>query len=177
MMKPTHKLRSLVTKYPNRKSKERTLGRFYASELGQIIKGYKTPDEFFKQRTIDEAGAEMISCGEAFEAQLECILREMGVVFDYNPKKEIKIGEMTLVVKPDFVFKDWVLETKFMFSKSIEKYKFQLEAEFQAFQKPVWLGIFSLPFKITMIPYKQSERRWNNIKEHLKKFHDEVKKI
>ena len=89
--------------------------------------------------------------------------------------RDIKIIEgITIVVKPDFIFPDWILETKYNFSGRYDNYQYQLEAQYRAFNKPVKLGIFSAPFNIEFIDFKPSEQRWELIKKSLLTFHTKV---
>lgn len=96
-------------------------------------------------------------------------------------KRVLKITpEIELVVKPDFIFPDYVLETKYPFSiikpgVIPEKYKMQLECESRAFNKPVYLGLFSVPFNVTFIEYTPSDYRWRKIKRILIDFDKKVR--
>lgn len=159
---------------------ERIIGRYWASEISSIRKGYLKPQDFFKKKEIDLQGAKNILSGIAFERQFKEILWETGKEFQ-EPTKELKIGkDIIIVVKPDFLFKDKVLETKFPVSltKEIpEKWKDQLECEYRAFKKPTYLGIFSHSFDIGYFRYEPSKERWESIQEIIKDFHSELCKI
>jgi len=128
-------------------------------------------------------GVRFISTGIATEDFLTKVFKAQKVDVKYQEKRVMKLNEeIDLVVKPDYVFPDFVLETKYPFSIVKEgtipdRYNYQLECEYFAFQKPVYLGVFSTPFAINFIPYKPSPRRWNNIQKTLKTFHEEVKKL
>ncbi|MEM5782491.1 MAG: hypothetical protein QXD43_04845 [Candidatus Aenigmatarchaeota archaeon] len=161
---------------------ERTYGRYYASELYQIIKGYLKPKDFFKTKEIDLAGAENICRGEAYEAKWKEILEINKIPFKYGDeiKREIKIKDFILVVKPDFEFNDWVLETKYpvrSIKEIPEKWIYQLEAEYQATHKKVYLGIFEPTFKIKYFLYHPNSARWDLIIKTLEKFHSEISQI
>ncbi len=161
----------------------RKFGRYYASEIYGIMKGYVTPETFFDKKPADLGGARMMMTGMAMETQLNEVFEKTEVDYKYNTKYEMQISdEITLVVKPDFIFKDFVIETKFPFSmfqmcpEGIpQRYLYQLEAEAQATQKPVYLGVFSIPFNVELIPYTASCRRWKGILKTLEKFHEELK--
>jgi len=90
--------------------------------------------------------------------------------------------EIDLVVKPDYVFPDYIVETKFPFSsinpmEVPQRYVHQLECEYQAFApRRVFLGVFSVPFNVSFIEYIPSSRRWTNIKKTLIDFHEQLKK-
>jgi len=181
-------IKEIQSKYVNReREKGREIGRYWSSEINSIKGGYLKPKDFFVKKPIDQKGVGMILTGIAMEDMQEKIWRTMKVDFKYGDevKKEVKIGdEITLVVKPDFVFEKFILETKYPFSlfplttKGIPaRYCYQLEAEYRAFNKPVYLGVFSIPFKLELIPFIPSEKRWNNIKKILTNFHQDLKAL
>lgn len=170
------KLQDFILKYLNKEdSKPRQKGRYWASELYSMSKGYITPKNFFKPSKVDKHAAGLILAGEAFESQLEKILSEGKANFKYNPKKELKItDDITLVVKPDFLFPTFAVETKYPFHKVVdkipEKWLYQLESEYRAYKLPVYLWVFEYPFAVKAFPYTPSLRRWNNIKKLLVEF-------
>jgi len=175
------KLEHILKEYVNRGDRPRKIGRYWSSEIQYIKKGYVTPESFFDNKEIDIGGCRLICTGIAMEDLLTKIFEEQGVECKMQEKKVIKIGkEIELVVKPDFVFDDFVLETKFPFSmvqpgKIPERYLYQLECEHRAFNKPVYAGFFSVPFNLTFEQYPASKRRWSNIQKIVVKFHNEVK--
>lgn len=178
------KIDKILTNFVNRDDgkHKRKVGHFYASELNSISKGYLTPDKFFEKKAIDLTGTRMIITGIMSEEILHKIFTDAKAVYEYNIKKDLKISdEITLAVKPDFIFKDFIIETKFPFSmvkdKIPDRYNLQLEAEHRAFGKKVYLGVLSVPFSLRLIEYIPSLRRWNNIKKMLMKFHEELKQL
>ena len=161
---------------------ERKIGHYYASELNSISKGYLTPEKFFDKRDIDLTGTRMIITGIMSEEILHKIFTDAKAVYEYNIKKDLKISdEITLAVKPDFIFKDFIIETKFPFSmvkdEIPDRYTYQLEAEHRAFNKKVYLGVLSVPFSLRLIEFIPSNRRWNNIVKMLEEFHKSLKEI
>ena len=150
-------------------------------------------------------GCKRIITGEMAERQAMKIFEASGIKFNSDIFDELKLGEgftvsqrdgqikcvmqitdeITLTVKPDFVFKDRpIIETKFPFSMSEleagkvpNRYTFQLEATHRAFNMPVQLGLLVVPFNMRVMNYKPSGVRWNNIKKKLVEFHEEVKRI
>lgn len=178
------KFDEILEKYYNedREEHERKIGRYWASDVYAMLKGYLKPEDFFKKKPIDLKGAGMIATGEAFEDKLKQIFDTVGIDYDYQAKKEIQIDEeIVLVVKPDFVFKHAVLETKFPFrsfpmnSDGIpERYLYQLECEYRAFYLPVYLGVFTIPFYLKTIEFVPSKRRWNKIKNTIRDFHQKL---
>jgi len=133
---------------------KRKLGRYYASEVWAMHSGWLKPKHFFQKRTIDEAGAMNIAT--------------TGIPHEYEPKKVIKIKEgIVLVVKPDFVFPKSILETKApvkVTRRILPKWEFQLEAEYRAFNKPVYLGVFGnnrhRRLWLDVYPYQPDDKRW-----------------
>lgn len=162
--------------------RSRTIGRYWASDIESIKKGYLTPQNFFEQRKVDDNGVRMILSGIAFENMLTKIFEKQKVECITQEKKTLKItDDIELVVKPDFVFPEFIIETKFPFSsinsnEIPERYKSQLECEYRAFEpKRVYLGVFTVPFNMTMIEYIPSQKRWSNVKKVLTDFHEKVK--
>ena len=114
------------------------------------------------------------------ENMLTEIFKEMGIKAECQVKEVMDLGDFKLVVKPDYVFKNKVIEVKYPFSivkdEIPERYKYQLEAEYRAFFKQVYLGVLTSPFHLRLIPFTPSRRRWNNIKVALQHFHEELTK-
>ena len=175
------KIDNILIDYVNRGSYPRTVGRYWASELWSIKKGYTSARKFFKKENkIGIYGVRMILTGIANEDMLTKIFDEMNVKYKPQEKKEILVDDdITLVVKPDFIFKDFVIETKYPFGNSNdipERYLYQLEAEYRSFYLPVYLGKFKSPFEVKLLEYTPSKSRWREIQEMLREFHLKVKK-
>ncbi|MEM5871467.1 MAG: hypothetical protein QW051_01200 [Candidatus Aenigmatarchaeota archaeon] len=176
----------LILNYINSEKKPREVGRYWATDIYPILKGYLTPKNFFTYKEIDLKGASNILSGEAYETKWKEILEFNRVKFKYGEeaKKEIVIGDkIILVVKPDFEFENWVLETKCpaketkFISEIPEKWIYQLECEHRATNKPVYLGIFSHPFSLTYYSYKPSLARWNLIQKTLIEFDTKLRSL
>jgi len=176
------KIKELFDRYVNQENHERQIGRYWASDIYQIKKGYLRPGNFFEKKKVDEKGVRMILVGEAMESQLQKIFEFNKVKSGYQNKYEIKIkDDIVLVVKPDFEFDNFVIETKFPFSPVVdeipERYLYQLEAEYRATNKDVYLGVLEIPFKLRLIKYKPLWARWEEIKDILIKFDEDLRKI
>ena len=178
----TLKTSQLLINFVNQHSHPRQPHRYWASEVYAIRKGYQTPADFFNPKPIDITGARNIITGEAYEAQLKKVLEANKIKFSYGNdiKKEIHFtNDITLVVKLDFLMENWGLETKKPVRQPDdipEKWKDQLECEYQAYHLPIYLGVFSEPFSIRYFRYKPSKRRWESIKKTLIDFDEKVKK-
>ena len=179
----THK-KAILDFFNSGEKRPRQVGRYWATDIYAIMKGYLTVDNFFESKKIDEVGAGRILSGMAFEAMLHEVYTNQGIKYEKKGKKEIQIApEITLVVKPDFILANSIIETKFpeRLPENVidipDKYKHQLECEYQAYKLPVVLGLFSHPFNVDFIPYKNSERRWVNIIKGLIAFHEKLVKI
>jgi hypothetical protein len=179
------KVDDILSDFVNRKGERkysRQVGRYWASDVGSIKGGYLTPENFFKSAPIDMRGCKMILTGVAFEDCLTKIFKARDIDCETQVKEVLKINdEIDLVVKPDYVFPNMLIETKFLFSSMRpgeipQRYNYQLECEYRAFQpRNVYLGVFSIPFNVTLIEYTPSKRRWTNIQKTLIKFHEELK--
>jgi len=178
------KVDDILISYVNRKNTghKRKVGRYWASDIGSIKKGYLTPETFFDRGPIEIDGCRMILTGVAMEDMLTKIFEQQEIDCLPQAKNVLKISdEVDLVVKPDYVFKDFVVETKFPFSTFNPydipiRYQYQLECEYRAFEpREVYLAMFSIPFNLTFVPYTPSKIRWKNIQKILLKFHEELK--
>jgi hypothetical protein len=151
------------------------IGRYWASDIYSIRKGYLTPKNYFDEKPLEPAGATNIFFGVA----LENLLKEKIPDFKTQNKYELKItDDIVLVVKPDFEDENIVVEckcpTKPLYEIS-EKYADQLECEFRATSKPTYLLSFQRPtFKL--FKYNPNEKRWAEIVDVLKNFHNKLLK-
>ena len=169
------KISNLLQNYINRDTgHKKIIGRYWASELSSIFGGYLKAKDYLEKKKITNPG--MILTGIANEDMLTKILKEMKVDFQEQVKLELKIKDITLVVKPDFVFKDMIWETKHAFSGKYDKYKYQLEAEYRATNKKTYLGILKTPFDLELLEYIPNDNLWEEIQEKLYAFHKEVLK-
>jgi len=175
------KVNEVLLRYVNKEKEPRQLGRYWASDLYGMIKGYLTPENFFVVKPVDLVGVKMILTGEAMEEKLNNVFQKERIVYEYQVKKEIKISdEVVLVVRPDFIFKSFILETKFPFTllkerEIPEKWIYQLEAYYRAFWLPVYLGVMSIPFTIRFTEFCPSKLRWNKMCSILLEFHQKLK--
>jgi hypothetical protein len=161
---------------------ERKIGHYYCSEIYSIRKGYLKPEQFFEERVIDLQGAMNIEGGNTDEEGWARVLKRNNIKFIREPKKVMNIEDIELVVKPDFIINGKILlETKSptKITRTIpDKWKDQLEAEYRAFELPVYLGVFRnnpyRRFSLEEIKYEPSERRWENIKNIIVDFHTKL---
>jgi hypothetical protein len=168
-------------KYIKGEPRERVKGRFHSSEISAIIKGYLKPEDFFKEKPINQQGRMNIITGFAFERMEKDILEYNGLKFKWNePKESLKIDDYEIVAVPDFNFKDYIIECKCPQRKGtpedyLERYKHQLECQYRIFKKPIKLMIGKMPFEVEhLLEYKPSDKLWSEIKEKLADFHDNV---
>ena len=172
-------LNDFILKYYNKPQVEKykpQIGRYSASSIYNIQKGYLNVNNYFDKKPIDMRGVKNIFRGCALEDMLQKVFTSEGVKLDMRPedpnkqiKYELKIGDYILVVKPDFIFKDkdFVFEMKApnKINYDISDWnKDQCECEYRATLKDVYLvkiNIYAdndLPLFI-LIKYKHSDRR------------------
>jgi hypothetical protein len=166
--------------------KERVFGRYNSSELYSIIAGYQKPEDHFKHKTIERS--------ERYPDQVELVLRGMFIEDGYNKmlkdkckcgdnqsKYEYKINdEITIVVKPDFEFENEVWEMKCpreMVYEIPRKWKYQLEMESRATNKPVKLMVIGNMLNEIQIPYEPSDKTFEEIKKAIIKYHKKIKEL
>jgi hypothetical protein len=166
--------------------KERVFGRYNASEIYSIIGGYKKAEDHFKQDPIKPS--------ERYPDQVELVLRGMFIEDGYNKilKNDCKCGdnqskyeykiddEITIVVKPDFEWENEVWEMKCpreMVYEIPRKWKYQLEMESRATNKPVKLLVVGDMLNEVLIPYEQSDKTFEEIVKKIKSYHKKIKEI
>lgn len=177
----------LLIKYVNKEHKPREVGRYYASEIISIKKGYQKASDFFlsELRSIDLTGCKRIASGNILEGALAEMLKKAGIECTYNgSSKEIEFDGIKIAVKPDFEFKTCVFETKAQNSsktpeQSLEYYKYQLECEYRVCQKPVYLVRLGIEEgNIWQTPqayrYHESEKVFDEVKEIVLEYHKKV---
>ena len=183
------KSQELLKKYLNRNQHPRKKGRYNASEIDNIRRGFKKPEDFFKPNIITENFDGILNgtMKEDFLAKIftemkrKCACGKNQNKYKIPVKVTEKVTEIVIVCKPDFEFTEEVWETKApinyrKFGEIKESYKDQLECEFRATGKQIKLGYFveGQIFPI-LLPYKPSDVRWKNICKKLKEFHDGIK--
>ncbi len=160
---------------------DRKIGRYWASEIYRMRKGYFKPEDFFEKEKIGLTGARNIITGIASENIFADILETLEVDFKHEPKKVLKLNDnIELVIKTDFLFNGFVVETKHP-TREINEippwYKDQLECTGRAFENEVYLGIFTVPFDLKLFPYELSDKRWEEIQKIVRKFHRKLENI
>lgn len=168
-----------VNRNPDTKSK-RQIGRYWTCDLYNIIKGKMTPEKYFLTEPIEEQGTRNITSGIITEDGLSRIFSDMKVNVECQVKKEIEIAPgIILVVKPDFVFPDYILEVKCP-TRPLEDipewYAYQCEAYYRGFFLPVYLGSISHPFWVKQMEYTPSKIRWKKICNALIEFDAQLRK-
>lgn len=174
------KIEKLLLNYVNnREQHERQVGRYWATDLWAIINDRITPEEFFSHRKIDLNGCKNIVEGESKELLLKDIFDHNGLKYDYQPKVIVPIDdEIELVVVADFLFPEYVLECKspLRMENLPKEYHFpQLEAQYRAFKRPVYVIYLKERMEYKIFRYKPNDALHNQIIQKLKEFHQKVK--
>lgn len=166
--------------------RERKIGRYSATDIYNIRKGYLKPENYFQPEKPTMQSVKNFFRGYAYENQLLKNFNELGIEQERNGNDQIKIEykvdeEITLVMKPDFVLNGAILETKSpnkLFDKIPEWYKDQLEIQHRLLNKKVVLTIINTgknEYPLLLgIEYKPSLKRWENIIKLLKDFHNKL---
>ena len=170
-------INNLIEEFINKEHHERVVGRYNSSELYNILRGKLSPEDLFKPNKIEGKGVGNVSTGIASEDFLTKVFESTKAECEPQVKKEIKLGDIVIVAKPDFVFKDFVLEVKcpVRYLDNIPPwYETQCEAYHRAFKRQVYLGVISHPFSVKTIKYVPNDELWEQIKKVVKEFHLEV---
>jgi hypothetical protein len=163
---------------------ERKVGRYYCSEIYAIKAGYKTVKNFFIKEDKNLLSAKRITSGNILEAGFEKLLKDSKWEHEYNPKYEIPIDDFVVVVKPDFIFKECVIETKCPstfrdWNYLLNSYKYQLQAEHIVTGKDVYLGKFVMEngneFGMKLIKFEPNDKIWEEAVGILRKFDSSLK--
>ena len=120
--------------------------------------------------------------GELREEALKVLFETNGVEFDDQPKVVLELGGgIQLVVTADFLFpEDHILECKAPkeLPEQIREYnKYQLEAQWRAFQLPIYIGYFQERFSRRIYKYEPNDVLWTQMIRKLRELHDEVLKL
>src|SRR3990167_112766 len=168
--------------YNKPKEKPREIGKYHASEIWGIKKGYTTTGNFFTGKPVDAQGAYNMFWGSAGEDFLGKIFQEGNLDFTTQDRLEVKVNDWYISGKVDFNFPAFILETKCPKEATTgipDKCKDQMEFYHRATGKPVNLGIFSKNGGNTIInfyPYEPEDQRWDEIKVILQNFHNKLLK-
>ena len=172
----------LLVAYCNRETGHtRKVGQIWASDLYNIIQKKVVPANYFKREPIKLEGVRNILSGIAFEKQWEEVLLANGVKHEYNKRLVYALGDdLELIIRPDFIFEDRVVETKFPVREHDDIpawYAYQMEAEFRVTGLPVFAGYFSHPFDIKFKKFEPLDSRWDKIKKAVYEFDEQLKLI
>ena len=172
----------LLKNYLNdREKRDREIGRYWASEVSYIMQGKTLPEDFFKEREpFTPKSCRNIIEGEIREEALGKLLEASEVEFEAQPKIVLELNGFQLVVVADFMFEDRILECKSptnMPDKIEYYYKPQLEAQYRAFNKDVYIGFIKERFEHKFFKYTPSDELWAEMLFKLRNFHEKVLKL
>ncbi len=178
---------SIKNYYNKPRERVREPGKYFASEIWYMSKGYLTVPEFIRgmekgyAKKVDEQGMANMFRGSAAENMLYKILKEEGQEFEVQNRYEVNVAGIIISGKLDFEFPDKVVETKCPNKPTNgipDKWSFQLELYHRMTGKPVYLGIFDKQGSevIRFFPYEPSEEVWSLIKETVLGFHEKLLK-
>jgi len=168
--------------YDNRKKeKEREVGKYHASEIFSICKGYTTTGNFFKQKEINGESSLNMFIGSALEEELAKRLEWNKMDFKQQTRHEIKLDDFSISGKTDFEFPDCIIETKCPkdHTEGIpDKWRPQMCFYNKASGKQVYLGIFNKTGDkiINLYKYTPEDGEWERIVEVIKDFDKRLKK-
>lgn len=174
-------LNSLLKNYiinRDRGKHTKKVGRYWASSLFEIITNRLKPEDYFKKKVLDLKACRNISEGIMREDKFNEILKFNKVAYDWQPKEVMKIDGMELVVVSDFEFDDMMLECKApnIMPDRIRTYHYpQLESQFRAFNKPVYIIYLKERWQHKFFKYKPNDSFWEEIVKRLKKFHEALR--
>jgi len=173
------KLNALLKNFVNdREHHKRKIGRYWSSDIWEIMNDKLHPWDFLEDKTFDLKACRNIAEGELRELGLKMLLDSAKIKYNYQPKEIIKINDFELVVVADFDFPDKIVECKSPTKiNGIKEYHFpQLEAQYRAFGKPVFVMYLKERWEYKSYRYIPDNNLWLKIQEELKNFHQKLTK-
>ena len=171
-----------ITRWVNRDTGhgERKAGRYWATDIYKIRKGYLNPHNFFAKKEIkDDLALELITRGIAMEDLLLRVMTDMKADVKHHQKVELKVNdEIVISGEMDFLFPDKVIECKYPRERCYtlpDKYIDQMTFYHVVTGLPTYLCEFPYPIKMRRLEFDKS--RWEENIELLKRFHEKLKKI
>lgn len=173
------KIQKLINQYVNRREPHpRKVGRYWASNLWAIVNNRLKPEDFLKEERMSLTSCGHIIRGEEKEDTLKKIFDANKVDYTYQKKKVLKLKGFELVIIVDFLFKDMVLELKSprTMPDEIKQYHYpQLEAQYRAFNKPVFICYINSWPTVKCYRYAPSKKLWETILTKVEEFHKKLK--
>jgi len=168
-----------IKEYYEKEQKEREIGRYYASEVYDIVSGELKPEFFFERKKVDNLAIERMTIGQAQHEFLEKILQD----HEIEKKVEIEIEKGCKIVGKIDALKDNVpkeLKTTGSLERIVRPYPshlYQLECYLRGLKecKEGWItyiqrgGWSSKNFKV-----RRCENRWKDIVSKVKEFHQKL---
>lgn len=168
----------LLIKYYQERSADyqRQIGKYWATDLYNIIEKKITPSDFFKQKEIDLQTAKLFLRGEIVELAVKSLLEKSKKNFSYQEKREMKINDWILTCKPDFLIDKVALEIKGSdnIGNTIKPYHaYQLEAYSRCYPDYQIYILYVNPSQMMtkLHKYQPNAKLWTLIVNSLDKFH------
>jgi len=149
-------------------------GNAYEAHFERMLVALEIPHQYEPKRYC------YIETETLKERWMDYVVNNNWLLEDYEKCYAPKVGEIRLTVKPDFVFPEYIIETKAPATPPTtipNWYKDQLCCEQKAFGLPTYLGIFIAPFNLKTHLYEYEESHWEEIKVILVKFDTKLKKL
>ena len=124
--------------YTEKRDRENKVGRYSCSSIYAFLQGWETPEDFIKGKQMDFAG--QFNCWEGTykHKAIEELMEILG--YETEVKKEMKVGDFTIVGIADYLSKDEVSDLKTsreLYSKAKKWHEFQVKLYCTLFEKPV----------------------------------------
>lgn len=174
-MKPIAQLKKY---FEQRQQKQREIGRYYASELYNIMTGKLNEKNYFEPKKYTADLLVNFSRGEMGEDFWTKLYETIKGKFISQVKKERRIlgKEYSIICKVDLEFEDRILEIKcpnYLPDDICDYHKPQLEAYYRTFYKPVQIFYFDVKtFDYRSYIYKPEKKFWRQILSKVDNFHN-----
>lgn len=174
--------RLILNYYQLQNNTQRTVGRYWATDLYNIIEKKISPRDFLTgEEKKDLTTYKYFFRGEMVEFAVKFLLEKTEKNIIYQDKKEMKINDWYLVCKPDFIVENNVLEIKGSHSlnNNIKSYHlYQLEAYSRCYPTQKIYIAYLNPnlMHLKIFEYQPKDELWQKIINQLNNFHCRLKK-
>jgi len=171
-------LNEAIVKWINRpRDHERTIGRYWATDLFKIRKGYLKPKDFFNYKEISkDETVELVTRGIAMEDFILKVFTDLKAKVKYHQKIEFKVNdEITLSGEMDFLFPDKVIECKYPRERCYalpDRYIDQCSFYHKATGLDTYLCEFPYPTRMWKLEF--DKKRWEETMDMVKSFHEKL---
>ena len=177
-------LTDALIKSVNSTHRENKIGRYHISKIWGMLNGYLPPEKYLEGEQLDFTGAINVWQGTNKHNQIQDLLRRKYGSAEMEVKKELKVGDFTIVGSCDVLFPGelWELKTSMSLIPAkkwaIHQLKLYLhthDREEGAIYQPRMTG--TKLFLKELGRYKKSQKWFDGEMEKLQRYHNQLLKL